>query len=109
MDNCHPDQPAFERAFSFIPTPGLAPGFCFYGRDTRNQTLIPFAAGLKKLCMSKSKYYDLRSPRSSRHDPELPGTISLDSGEKSPVAFIEQEIECYIRTLIERARAPSEK
>jgi predicted DNA-binding transcriptional regulator AlpA len=71
-----------------------------------SKTLIPLATGLKKLCMSRSKYYDLRNPSSPRHDPNVPAAIPLGTGRSSPVALVEAEVDNYIAKLIERARSP---
>ena len=69
-----------------------------------SRTIIPFAEGLRRMCMSRSKYYDLRNPSSPRYDSYLPRTIPLGTGRAAPVAFIEQEVDGYIDDLIERAR-----
>lgn len=66
--------------------------------------LIPLRNGLLSLMRSKSSYYDAIRPNSPSFDPDLPRTIPMGSAPNSPRAFIESEIDEYLRKLVARAR-----
>lgn len=63
------------------------------------------AAGLKRLLKSKTAYLAAINPDSPTFDPDLPRTVALGSAPNSPKAFLQHEIDAYLKKVVARARA----